>query len=180
MSGIRGVYIITNTANKKKFVGISQDLEREWEVIKADLFARKGNRQMVEDFHLFGEKSFQFDIVMVSDNEKELLRREGEESYKNDVWLTGYNTTVTLNYHNMSDEDLAVYKTSFFSFVKQIKDGKYLYKDLVEVLGLSTGDLEVILDNISQDEMQLNRRQIRLLKLASNKKDYYVEIKSIS
>ena len=179
MRGIHGVYIITNKANKKKFVGISQNLENEWATIKADLLERRGNRQMVEDFHLYGEENFQFDIVLVSDNEKELLRKESEEAYKNDVWLTGYNTTVMINYHNISDEDLAVYKASFLSFIKKINDGKYLYKDLLEVLGLSTGDFEAIIDSISEKEMVEACRSVRLVKLASEKKDYYVEIKSI-
>ncbi|WZL80749.1 GIY-YIG nuclease family protein [Vallitaleaceae bacterium 9-2] len=180
MRGIQGVYVITNTANKKKYVGISRDLEHEWDTIRTDLEQRRGNRQMVDDYHQFGGMNFRFDIVLVSDDEKELRRRESQEAYKHDVWLNGYNTTATLNYHNISEEDLLVYKTAFLGFIQQINDGKYFYKDMVEALGLGTSDLEVILDHITEEEMLEHQKKIRLVKLASSTREYYVEIKSIS
>lgn len=174
-----GVFLITNAVNGKRYVGISADLDNEWFNIKRDLRSGLGIKTMKEDMDKYGEGAFSFEVILCSDQIAQLHRRESELAYRYDVWHKGYNTKPLLNYSNMSDERLSERKRQLFKLVSTIKDGKYMFVDLMEILAISKNDLEVLLKEITEEEMKESGRWIRLKNSGGSFQNYYVDIKSL-
>ena len=81
-----GIYLIKNTSNNKEYVGKSSHINTR----KVNHFSmlRKNshkNKDLQDDYNLFGEESFEFSIIeKVQDNtsEENLLRKEAEHILK--------------------------------------------------------------------------------------------------
>lgn len=179
MGGKTGVFLITNAVNGKRYVGISHDLETEWFNIKRDIRSGMGIKTMKEDLEKHGEAAFSFEVILVSDQTAQLHRKESEVAYCYDVWHKGYNTKPLLNYSNMSEERLFERKRQLFKLVTTIKDGKYMFVDLMEILAISKNDLEVLLKEITEAEMKKFGRYIRLKNSGGSFQNFYVEVKSL-
>lgn len=175
----KGVFIINNTINNKKFVGISLDIDNEWFKIKRDLKSGLGPKKMKDDFRTMGESCFEFNVELISDTMQALHRRESELAYEYDVWSRGYNETPLLNYRSMSEEKLAEHKLQFYKFIEQIDDGKYMILDLLRIFELSKNDLEVLLNEISEDEMQYFKKRVTLRNKNMGLLNYCMEVRSI-
>ena len=178
MSAKKAVYVIRNKENDKHFVGISNNIEIEWFNIKRDIKIGLGIRKMKEDFEHYGEDAFSFEIVLESEDEKALHRRESELAYEYNVWAHGYNTEALLNYRTMTDDELATQKLKLYKFIENIDDGKYKFTHLLNIMGLTKNDLEILLREITEDEMRYFKKQVTLKNKTQGLKNYYIEIKS--
>lgn len=176
----KGVFLINNTLNNKKYVGISHDIENEWFKLKRDLKSGLGPKKMKDDYRYMGEEYFQFSIELISDVYQELNRKESEIAYKYNVWANGYNEKQLLNYRSMSEEKLADLKLRFYKFIESIDDGKYMMLDLLRIFELSKNDMEVLLNEISDEEMQYFKKRVTLKNKQMGLLNYYMEVRSIT
>ncbi len=176
--GKSAVYMIVNKQNNKRYVGISEDVENEWFNIKRNLDYGIGIRKMREDYVKFGKESFDFIIVFESDQLNLLHRKESELAYQYDVWHKGYNSEPLLNYSRMTEERLAFEKLRLYKLVDQVKDGKYLCMDLIDILGITKNDLLVLLREITLDEMKFFKKEIILRNGNLDLAHMYIQIKS--
>lgn len=179
MTGTNGVYIITNIKNNKKYVGISKDIDNEWFNIKRDLRTGLGIKSMKEDMDVYGEAAFEFKVELLSDEERLLHRRESELAYEFDVWHKGYNTKPLLNYRVVSEEALATHKLRFFKIMGQANDGKYMFIDLLEILDISKNDLEIMLREITEEEMKFFKRRVHLRNATASLSNHYIEVRKL-
>lgn len=178
MSGKKAVYIITNKMNNKHYVGISENIELEWFNIKRDVKIGLGIRKMKEDFERFGEEAFNFEVSLVSDDDRALHRRESELAYEHNVWANGYNTESLLNYRTMTDDELATQKLKLYKFIENLDDGKYMFTHLLNIMGLTKNDLEILLREITEDEMRYFKKQVILKNKSAGLANYYIQVKS--
>lgn len=82
---ICGIYCITNTANNKKYIGQSRNIEKRWRGHIGDLNRNKhSNSHMQNAWNTYGAQSFSFVIVEICDRD-ELTDREK-------YWMDYYNT----------------------------------------------------------------------------------------
>lgn len=73
---MKGIYIITNTKNKKHYIGKSTDITKRWKRHLSELKSNKHHNVMLQnDFNKFGENYFNFNIIEVC-NENDLSSRE--------------------------------------------------------------------------------------------------------
>jgi len=176
--GKKAVFMITNKYNNKRYVGISNDIENEWFHIKRNVHIGLGIRKMKEDYEYYGEDGFTFEVVLETDLESALHRKESELAYQYDVWLRGYNSEALLNYRNMSDDKLAFEKLKFYKFIEKVDDGKYMFSDLLEILDLSKNDLQILLKEITDDEMRYFKKQVILRNKNVGLGNLYIQVKS--
>lgn len=172
-----GVYVITNTKNKKMYVGRSSNIEHEWAYLRKAIPGGITLKNMKEDFKYYGEKSFSFEILAKANTEKELNRILSEEAYSRNVWENGYNTEPMLNYLLIPEEKLAQDKLAFFNMVAKMQIGKYFFLDIAELLRFSTNDMLVILAEITEEEMKFFHKNIYLKNTSKDYKNYYIEVK---
>ncbi len=173
-----GVFQITNSKNNKKYIGISRDVHHEWERMSKDFQYGLGIKSMKSDVDVYGIEAFCYEVLFVSENQRQLERKQSEYAYANDVWDRGYNTKPLLNYRALSEEVIGIYKDQFFEILKRVSDGKYLFSHLVQIVGICKNDLEVLIREITEDEMEQARKRICLKISAMEDKDLMVEIKS--
>jgi len=178
--GVKGVYVITNTVNNKKYVAVSFDMDKEWFKLKRDLKSGLGPKKMKDDYRINGEGCFEFSIVLISDNLQHLHRKESELAYEYDVWSKGYNDNQLLNYRSMSEDKLAELKLKFYKFIDKIDDGKYMIIDLLTIFELSKNDLEVLLNEITEEEMQYFKKRVTLKNKHMGLMNYCMEVRSFS
>jgi len=178
MSAKKAVFLITNKNNNKHYVGISEDIAIEWFNTKRDIKIGRGIRKMKDDFELYGEDAFGFEIILVTDDKKALHRRESELAYEYNVWDHGYNTEALLNYRTMTDDELATQKLKLYKFIENLDDGKYKFTHLLNIMGLTKNDLEIIFQEITEDEMRYFKKQIFLRNKSAGIENYYIQIKS--
>lgn len=178
MKGTSGVFVITNTVNNKKFVGISQDIENEWFNVKRDIRSGMGIKSMKEDLELYGEDAFEFEVKYEGNEIRVLHRMESELAYEYNVWNKGYNTKPLLNYRLLPEVELAAQKLRFFKMMSQANDGKYMFMDLLEILDISKNNLEIVLREITDEEMRFFKRRVFLRNATSEVSNYYVELKT--
>ena len=70
-----GIYRIRNTGNDKSYIGCGTDLPAKINRHKAELkFGSHRNRELQEEWNLFGKSSFQFEVL------DELDHKEGSQS----------------------------------------------------------------------------------------------------
>ncbi len=174
----KAVFMVINKSNNKKYVGISVDIDAEWFNMKRDFKSGLGIRKMKEDFEYYGENSFEFEIMLESELDSELNRRESELAYEYDVWARGYNSESLLNYRTMSDEKLAMEKLKLYKFIESIDDGKYMFKDLLQILNLDKNNLQILLREITADEMQYFKKKIILRNKEAGIGKMYIQVKS--
>ena len=66
-----GIYCINNTANNKKYIGLSRDIRRRWNEHKSDLRNNKHNNIYLQrEWNIYGEDVFEFIIVELCDPSK--------------------------------------------------------------------------------------------------------------
>lgn len=175
--GNHGVYMIVNKQNKKRYVGVSEDIENEWFNIKRDFQFGAGIRKMREDVTVYGIDGFDFQVILETDQPGLLHRKESELAYAYETWLKGYNAIAPLSYATMTEEKLAFEKLRLYKLVENIDDGKYLCMDLIQILGLSKNDLLVLLKEITIDEMRFFKKQIILRNEDQDLSHMYIQIK---
>lgn len=101
---LSGVYIITNTANGKRYIGSSVDIHRRWITHVRDL--RKGlhgNQVLQRAWVKYGESSFEFTILLVCTKDDTLLHEQrylDEEKPEYNICLS---TTASMLGVSMSD-----------------------------------------------------------------------------
>lgn len=176
--GKKGVYVVRNTLNNKQYVSISYDIENEWFKMKRDLKSGLGPKKMKDDYRNYGESIFEFSVVLESEIIQKLHRKESEFAYANDVWGRGYNENQLLNYRSMSEDKLAELKLQFYKFIDTIDDGKYMILDLLRIFELSKNDLEVLLNEITEEEMQYFKKRVTLKNKQMGLMNYYLEVRS--
>ena len=179
MKGRKAVFLITNLCNNKKYVGISQDIDVEWFNIKRNLKTGLGIRKMKEDFYLYGEENFTFEVVLESEEERLLNRRQSELAYEHNVWQKGYNTLPLLNYRTMTDEELAFHKLRLYKFIEKVDDGKYMFTDLLQIMELTKNDLEILFNEVTEEEMKYFKKRVSLKNRHSGIQNYYIQIRSV-
>lgn len=75
-----GVYRIRNTQNDKSYVGCSADLPAKINRHRSELnFGSHRNRELQEEWNLFGKSSFQFEVLDELDHKKDSLASPFEE-----------------------------------------------------------------------------------------------------
>jgi hypothetical protein len=178
MPNEKAVFMITNKVNSKRFVGISNNIDNEWFNVKRNIKSGLGIRKMKDDFRMYGEESFEFEIMIVSDNDTVLHRLESELAYEYKMWAHGYNTEGLLNYRGMSDDSLAILKLKLYKFIENVDDGKYMFNDLLAILKLCKNDLEILLREMTEDEMRYFKKQVILRNKSAGIGNYYIEVKS--
>lgn len=66
-----GIYCIKNTANNKKYIGLSRDIRRRWNEHKSDLRNNQHNNVYLQrEWNIYGEDVFEFSIVELCDPSK--------------------------------------------------------------------------------------------------------------
>lgn len=66
---VRGVYVIINKKNNKRYVGESIDIIKRWETHKNILKKNKHhNYELQKDFNEYGLENFEFTLFLVLDN----------------------------------------------------------------------------------------------------------------
>lgn len=93
---IKGIYVITNKINNKKYIGKSSDIKKRWEYHKQKYEStREWNKTLYKAFRKYGVQNFSFEIIEVLDinynercNEREKFWISYYDSYNN-----GYNET---------------------------------------------------------------------------------------
>ncbi len=75
---IMGIYAIRNRSTRRLYVGSSLDIEKRIRSHRRRLRASKRHHSILlqDDFDLYGDKDFEFEILGLVDNEYELLERE--------------------------------------------------------------------------------------------------------
>ena len=79
------IYCITNSVNKKVYIGETTICKARWPAHKSALRTQKhGNSQLQEDWNKYGEESFIFQIIeeLPSDTSKDMLLEKEEEYIK--------------------------------------------------------------------------------------------------
>lgn len=173
-----GVFQVTNSKNNKKYIGISHDVHQEWERMCKDFQYGLGIKSMKRDVEVYGVEAFYYDVLFVSDDQRKLDRKQSEYAYAQDVWDRGYNTKPLLNYRSLSEETIDMYKHQFFEILHRVSDGKYLFSHLVQIVGICKNDLEVLIREITEEEMERAGKRVRLKISAMENKELMVEIKS--
>lgn len=175
----KAVFTVTNIHNNKRYVGISDDIELEWFNIKRDLNLGLGIHKMKEDFEKFGESGFKFQVVLESDHANDLNRKESEVAYEYDVWLRGYNSDPILDYRTMPEERLSLEKLNFYHFINHGKKEEYTFPELLSSMKLSKNDLQILLKEITFEEMNYFKTEIQLRKKSQRLNDLTIKIKSL-
>lgn len=68
-----GIYSITNTVNKRVYIGRSQDIEARWMQHRISLANKSHhNKELQGDYNKFGINNFKFDVVEFTDKINEL------------------------------------------------------------------------------------------------------------
>lgn len=178
MSGKKAVFVITNKINNKHYVSISENIDIEWFNIKRNIKIGLGIRKMKDDFKYYGEDAFDFEVVLVSEDDRALHRRESELAYEYNVWAHGYNTEGLLNYRTMNDDELATQKLKLYRFIENLDDGKYMFTHLLNIMGLTKNDLEILLREITEEEMRYFKKQIFLRNKGAGLANYYIQVKT--
>lgn len=84
-----GVYRIRNTRNDKSYIGCGTDLPAKINRHKAELkFGSHRNRELQEEWNLFGESSFQFEVLDGLDHKEDCQASPIEElQVLKDMWM---------------------------------------------------------------------------------------------
>jgi len=134
---------------------------------------------MREDYDVYGEEGFTFEIMYRSDDDYILHRRESELAYKYKVWQNGYNSEPLLNYNSMPEDKLAFDKLRFYKLIDTVTDGKYMFMDLQQILDLDKNDLQILLREITPEEMQYFKKRITLRNTKSSLANIYIQVSGI-
>ena len=122
-----GIYKIVNLKNKKIYIGSSKNIERRWSEHKSDL---KNNHhhsiRLQRDWNEYGENCFEFIILELIKDEKELISKEQLylDKYKSYIEGTGYNISAFAESnkgHVLSEE----VKVIISNANKGVKNGMY-------------------------------------------------------
>ncbi len=97
MDKVSGIYVITNTINNKKYVGLSKDCHKRWH----DHYSKSYNSTRQDDLNKvlyqamrkYGRENFSFQILEEC-SEEQLAEREKYWINKLDTYNKGYNETL--------------------------------------------------------------------------------------
>jgi group I intron endonuclease len=72
-----GIYAITNTANRKRYIGSAVDVQGRWRSHRGALLAgRHFNRHLQSAWNKYGESSFDFSVLEIVEDLEQLILRE--------------------------------------------------------------------------------------------------------
>ena len=86
MQCIKGIYIITNTINKKQYIGSSTDIRIRWRNHLKDFKNNKHkNIAMQNDYNIYGKDVFKFEVL---DDDCDNLTRKQLRQLEDDLLMT--------------------------------------------------------------------------------------------
>jgi group I intron endonuclease len=109
---IAGIYKITNTVNKKSYIGQSLDIYTRWGVHKAGFARGEGSRRLLSAIKSYGIDKFSFEILEITPPNKNILnfleRKYIKEyhTFIDDPECWGYNLTEGGNSSHPSKESI--------------------------------------------------------------------------
>ena len=90
----KGVYCIRNTANNKIYIGATTRNFRSRYTLHNSLFRRnKHNSKIQDDYNIFGDNYFVFEILFIGTDDNEIMEKEKEFIEMYDSINNGYNCT---------------------------------------------------------------------------------------
>lgn len=96
-----GIYKITNNVNNKTYIGSSKNINKRWCEHKNALKHNKHvNKYLQDDYNLYGEDSFTYDVIVeCNQTELKLLEEYYTLSYHSNNSNYGYNIEYIGNKH---------------------------------------------------------------------------------
>lgn len=72
-----GIYVITNTQNRKRYIGSSNSISARWRRHRSDLRLKHHvNKHLQASWNKYGEKAFVFEVLEYVENREDLLAKE--------------------------------------------------------------------------------------------------------
>lgn len=170
----RGIYKITNSINKKVYIGESLNIERRWEKHIEGLDNNNHhNYKLQQDWNTYGKNAFKFEVIAVLDDEIKKLSDEYILLIYEDYYIKqynsidkGYNIENTLQKVWAGEKQTCIKASNVHSlniYQKQIEDKKIVnengliynpkyfgIKDLIEKSNIKRIDRKLISKKIIQ------------------------------
>lgn len=94
MRNIRGIYVIENNINNKKYVGLSKDIKRRWSEHRRELENNiHHNKHLQQAWNKYSAEAFSFRVIYLAKESEDLGELEKKFIEKYDSYLNGYNCT---------------------------------------------------------------------------------------
>lgn len=162
------IYEIFNIVTQKRYIGMTQSIQRRCMAHLADIRARRHTAEgIVADYIKYGEESFQFKVIDFASTKDEAKAKEGKymrkfNSYNPDFGYNGRDNRFLNNKH--------VPSCSHTELAKLISEQGYKLKDVAHHLNMNCREFSVRANNPALFTEQEVEQMNQLLKVHRRKR----------